>query len=101
MIDIGVTSFKLEGRMRSVYYTSTLILVYRKLIDMYLNNNINEEYINNAKKILYRVANREVAPQFFNKEAGKDEQYYKSRQEDSNQDFLGIVLDYDEEKWLL
>ena len=28
----------------------------------------------------------------------KDEQYYKNRQEDSNQDFLGIVLDYDEEK---
>ncbi len=97
MIDIGVTSFKLEGRMRSVYYTSTLILVYRRLIDMYLNNNVNEEYIDNAKKILYRVANREVAPQFFNKEAGKDEQYYKSRQEDSNQDFLGIVLDYDED----
>lgn len=98
MIEIGVASFKLEGRMRSVYYTSSIISVYRKLIDMYLSGNVDYEYVKNARKILYRVANREVAPQFFNKMPSKDEQYYKNRQEDSNQDFLGIVLDYDEEK---
>lgn len=98
MIEIGVASFKLEGRMRSVYYTSSIISVYRKLIDMYLSGNVDYEYVKNARKILYRVANREVAPQFFNKMPSKDEQYYKNRREDSNQDFLGIVLDYDEEK---
>lgn len=97
MIKIGVSSFKLEGRMRSIYYVATIVLVYRKLIDMYSNNNINKEYINRAKKILYRCANRDVAPQFFNKKPGFKEQYYtEKRQEDSNQDFLGIVLDYDE-----
>lgn len=98
MMDIGVSSFKLEGRMRSVYYIATIVSVYRRLIDMYSIGLVDDEYINRAKKILYRCANRDVAAQFFNKKPGEEEQYYKERQEDSNQDFLGIVLDYDENK---
>lgn len=98
MMDIGVSSFKLEGRMRSVYYIATIVSVYRNLIDMFSNNLYDETYINRAKRILYRCANRDVAPQFFDKKPGENEQYYGNRQEDSNQDFLGIVLDYDEEK---
>lgn len=96
MMDIGVTSFKLEGRMRSVYYVATVVSVYRKLIDMYGNNNHDDAYITSATKILYRCANRDVAPQFFNKFPGKEEQYYRGRKEDSNQDFLGVVVGYDE-----
>lgn len=97
MIDIGISSFKLEGRMRSVYYVSTLVRVYRKLIDLYCTNTLNDAYINKAIKILYRCANREVAAQFFNKMPDYNEQYYSNkRQEDSNQDFLGVVLKYDE-----
>lgn len=97
MIDIGISSFKLEGRMRSVYYISTLVRVYRKLVDLYCTNNLNDSYINKAIKILYRCANREVAPQFFNKMPDYKEQYYSNkRQEDSNQDFLGVVLNYDD-----
>ena len=101
LIDIGVSSLKLEGRMRSIYYIATIVSVYRKLIDMYCNNSYDEAYVNKAIKILYRCANRDVAPQFFNKKPGKEEQYYNERQEDSNQDFLGIVLDYDRENKLL
>ena len=96
MIEIGVNSFKLEGRMRSIYYIATILSVYRKIIDMYSNNEINEAYIKRAKKILYRCANRDVASQFFLNKPGESEQYYNERQEDSNQDFLGVVLDYDE-----
>ncbi len=96
MIDLGISSFKLEGRMRSVYYIATLVSVYRKLIDMYCNNSYDEAYIKKATKILYRCANRDVAPQFFNKFPGEKEQYYSGRQEDSNQDFLGIIIGYDE-----
>lgn len=98
MIDIGVSSFKLEGRMRSIYYIATIVSVYRKLIDMYVNKRIDNAYIMKATKILYRCANRDVAPQFFDKMPGKNEQYYKKRKEDSNQDFLGVILGYDEEE---
>lgn len=94
MIKMGVSSFKLEGRMRSIYYVSTIISVYRKLIDMYSKNIEDDAYIIKAKKILYRCANRDSVDQFFNGKPGVNEQYYMKRQEDSNQDFLGIILEY-------
>lgn len=95
MIDIGVKSFKLEGRMRSIYYIATVVSTYRRLIDMYLSGKIDDKYVKRAIKILYRCCNRSVAPQFYAQEAGKNEQYYIGRQEDSNQDFLGVVIWYD------
>ncbi len=94
MIDCGVNSFKIEGRMRSIYYVSTVILIYRRLIDKMLNNTLTKEYENYARNILNRVANRDSTPQFFDKLPGVDEQYYLGREELSNQDFLGLVLDY-------
>lgn len=94
MIDAGVNSFKIEGRMRSIYYVSTVILIYRRLIDKILNNTLTPEYSTYALNILNRVANRESTPQFFDKLPGVDEQYYLGRCEYSNQDFLGLVIDY-------
>lgn len=93
MINNGVNSFKIEGRMRSIYYVSTVILIYRRIIDKILNNTLDDEYKEYALKVLNRVANRESAPQFYDKLPGVDEQYYLGRDEASNQDFLGLVLD--------
>lgn len=93
MIDVGVNSFKIEGRMRSIYYIATVISSYRKIIDYTVNGTINEEILNYYLKILNRCANRESAPQFFNAFPTYKDQYYNGNKEISNQDFLGIVLD--------
>ena len=93
MIDVGVNSFKIEGRMRSIYYIATVISSYRKIIDCTMNGTINEETLNYYLKILNRCANRESAPQFFNAFPTYKDQYYNGNKEISNQDFLGIVLD--------
>ena len=98
MIDIGISSLKVEGRMRSDYYIATVISTYRQAIDDYYNNELTDEKIEYYSKILNRVANRESTSQFFDKFPGVNEQYFLGRQEVSNQDFLGIVLDYDKEK---
>ncbi|MBQ8659682.1 MAG: U32 family peptidase [Bacilli bacterium] len=95
MINVGVNSFKVEGRMRSVYYIATVIYVYRHLIDMIVNNTITDAYTNYYLDILNRCANRDSVPQFFNGLPGKDEQYFLGRDEISNKDFLGIVNSYD------
>ena len=95
MIDIGITSLKVEGRMRSDYYIATVISTYRQAIDDYYNGTLTDEKIEQYSKILNRVANRESTSQFFDKFPGVDEQYFLGRQEVSNQDFLGIVMDYD------
>lgn len=96
MIELGITSLKVEGRMRSFYYIATVISTYREAIDDYYNNNLTKEKIKYYTKILNRVANRESTDQFFNQETSSREQYYSERQEESNQDFLGIVLNYNE-----
>lgn len=98
MIDAGVNSFKVEGRMRGIYYIATVILTYRKIINKIRENNLKQSDINYYLDILNRCANRESAPQFLNKLPTEEEQYFLGRQELSNQDFLGLVLSYDEEK---
>lgn len=97
MIAAGVNSFKVEGRMRSIYYIATVIKTYREIIDKVLNNTLNDAYIKYYQDILNRCANRDSAPQFFNSKPSEKEQYYLGREEISNQDFLGLVLDYDKE----
>lgn len=96
MIDIGVNSFKVEGRMRSVYYIATVIDVYRRLIDKVVNNTLTDAYTKYSLSILNRCANRDSTDQFFNGLPGKNEQYFLGRDEVSNKDFLGIVQSYDE-----
>lgn len=96
MINIGVDSFKIEGRMRSVYYIATIVDTYRKIIDSYCNDPDNYEYNKDYERVLRNCANRDSLAQFYNNKNDKDCQYYNGREEVSNQDFLGIVLDYDE-----
>lgn len=97
MINIGVNSFKIEGRMRSIYYIATVILIYRRLIDKIRNNSLTDAYTSYCLNVLNRCANRESTPQFFEKLPTQEEQYFLGREEISNQDFLGIVLDYQDE----
>ena len=97
MIDIGISSLKVEGRMRSIYYIATVINTYRRAIDDYYDGKLNQEKIDYYLKVLGRVANRDSCCQFFNKFPGVDEQYFLGREEISNQDYLGIVNSYDGE----
>ena len=94
---MGVKSFKIEGRMRSIYYIATVILSYRKMIDAANNNTLTKSDEKYYLKVLNRCANRESTPQFFDKLPGVNEEYWQGRTEVSNQDFLGLVLDYDDE----
>lgn len=97
LIEIGVKSLKVEGRMRSLYYLATVIGTYREIIDRYYNNTLTEDIMKVLEYRLSRVANREVSTQFFLKEADYTDQYYSGRQELSNQDYLGLITGYDEE----
>ncbi len=94
MINVGVNSFKVEGRMRSIYYIATVLLSYRRIIDKQLSNTLTKEDINYYQNILNRCANRESTSHFFKGLPTVKEQYYTDHGiEPSNQDFLGIVLD--------
>lgn len=94
LIDMGVTSLKIEGRMRSIYYIATIVNIYRHAIDEYCNNPTTYEYNKEYERILRRCANRDSVPQFFNGVNDETCSYYNGREEISNQDFLGEVLEY-------
>lgn len=94
LIEIGVTSLKVEGRMRSIYYLATVIGTYRNIIDDYYDNCLTAEKMRIYQARLDRVANRETSTHFFLKEADYTDQYYGGRSEISNQDYLGQVITY-------
>lgn len=57
LLDIGVTSLKIEGRMKSSSYVYTVVKLYRLAIDSYYKNNniyIDEKELYNLKKIFNR-----------------------------------------------
>lgn len=95
MINLGIRSFKIEGRMRSIYYIATVVSTYRKVIDNYFNNEDEYHYDKNLERILNNVANRDAISQFYDGNYTKDTQYYNGRAEMSNQEFVGMVKDYD------
>lgn len=97
LIDIGVKSLKVEGRMRSLYYLATVIGTYREIIDRYYAKTLTKEVMKELEYRLSRVANREVSTHYFLKEADYTDQYYSGRQELSNQDYLGLINGYDKE----
>ena len=96
LIEIGVRSFKVEGRMRSLYYLAVVIGTYRELIDRIYDHSLTEEDMKVFQERLDRVANRETSTHYFMKEADYTDQYYSGRSELSNQDYLGQVISYED-----
>lgn len=101
MIDIGVNSFKVEGRMRSIYYIATIMYEYSMLFKKIKRNKLTNSDILYSNAIINRCANRESVPQFYQGLPSENEQYYLGREEVSNQDFLGIVLEQDSNNKIL
>ena len=101
LIELGVRSLKVEGRMRSLYYLAVVIGTYRQIIDDYYDHTLTEDKMKIYQERLDRVANRETSSHFFLKEANYLDQYYSGRSEVSNQDYLGQVISYDKDSKLL
>ena len=95
LIDIGVTSLKVEGRMRSLYYLATVIGTYREIIDRYYDNTLTRDVLEVLEERLSRVANRAVSTHYLLREADATDQYYTGRNEASNQDYFCLLYTSD------
>ena len=97
MIELGIDSLKIEGRMKSIHYVATVVSVYRKVIDAYCadpdNFVIRKEWLDELDK----CANRDTAPAFFEGVPGYKEQMFGVHSKKTTYDFVGLVLDYDKE----
>lgn len=96
LVDAGIDSLKIEGRMKSIHYVATVVSVYRKVIDAYCadpdNFTIDSEWI----KELAKCANRPTAPAFFENTPGHEEQMFGNHSQKPNANFTGLVIDFDE-----
>ena len=97
IIQMGVDSLKVEGRLKTEYYIASVIGVYRNAIDDYLKN--PEEY--DYKKYLTeleKVKTRALTTFYFNDRNNKDIQDYSGRQYNEEYEFGGKIIEYDQEK---
>lgn len=97
MIELGIDSLKVEGRMKSIHYVATVISVYRKVIDSYCEDSENFKIKREWLEELERCANRPTASAFFEGEPGHEQQMFGVHSKNLEWDFAGFVLDYDED----
>lgn len=97
LISSGVTSFKIEGRVKSSFYVATVVKAYRDAIDAYYVD--NESYTIDEKwfEEISKVSNRDFTTGFFFKKPGPEDHNYKTSSYIRNYDFVGVVKGYDNE----
>lgn len=93
----GIDSLKIEGRMKSIHYVSTVVNVYRKAIDSYLEDPENYELQQEWVDELWKVAQRELATGFFYGAPTENEQLFGERRRLPRYKFVGQVLAYNSE----
>ncbi|WP_442760178.1 peptidase U32 family protein [Enterococcus italicus] len=97
LIENGVDSFKIEGRMKSIHYVSTVANVYKAAVDSYMAD--PEHYVCKQEWIdeLWKVAQRELATGFYYHVPTENEQLFGERRKIPEYKFIGEVMAYDEQ----
>ena len=95
LIETGITSFKIEGRMKSVYYVASVVKAYRQAIDTYFENPSGYKFNPKWMEYLVKPSHRAFTTGFYFDEEVK--QYYGNSSYIRSYEIVGIVKDYDEE----
>ena len=97
LIETGLVSLKIEGRMKSMYYVANIINTYREAIDKYYEEKddykFNEKWMENLRK----SSHRKYTDGFANGKPGPEGQVYESSSYIREYDFIGIVRSFDKE----
>ncbi|MFK4568170.1 U32 family peptidase [Enterococcus sp. UD-01] len=95
LIQNGVDSFKIEGRMKSIHYVSTVANVYKKAVDTYMEDPDNYECKQEWIDELWKVAQRELSTGFYYHVPTEEEQLFGERRKIPQYKFIGEVMAYD------
>lgn len=95
LVENGVDSLKIEGRMKSIHYVSTVANVYRQAVDSYVAD--PEHYYCRQEWIdeLWKVAQRELSTGFYYDVPTENDQLFGARRKIPVYKFIGEVLSYD------
>jgi putative protease len=95
MIESGVDSFKIEGRMKSIHYVATVVNAYRQAIDAYFM--YPEHYALNPlwRDEIHKAANRPLNTGFFYEAPDHEDHIYEPEEKTIGFDFIGLVVGYE------
>ena len=95
IVDSGIKSLKIEGRMKTSYYVASIVRAYRMAIDEYYEKKsawkFNELWLQEIKK----ASHREFTTGFSFEKPKSNEQHYGSSSYVRDYDFVGLVKSYD------
>ena len=100
IIEMGLDSLKIEGRLKTEYYLASIINVYRHAIDDYIANPDNYNYEKYLKE-LEKVKTRGLTTFYFNDRNNKDIQEYTGRQYNEHYEFGAKIVEYNNEKTIV
>lgn len=100
IVEMGVTSLKIEGRLKSEYYVASVVNAYRNAIDDYMQDKDNYDYTKYLKE-LEKVKTRGLTEFFFEDKNNKDFQEYEGKQYNPEYEYGAQVLEYNEDKSII
>lgn len=100
IVEMGIDSLKIEGRLKTEYYLATVINAYRAAIDDYIKNPESYDYKKYLNE-LEKTKTRGLTTFYFNDRNNKDFQEYEGKQYNPNYEFGGIVVGSDGEKTII
>ncbi|HCJ09517.1 MAG TPA: peptidase U32 [Lachnospiraceae bacterium] len=98
LVEAGIDSFKIEGRMKTALYVATVARTYRKAIDDYLES--EEKYKANLsyyKEEIGKCTYRQFTTGFYFGKPGPDEQVYDNNEYVKDYIYIGKVESVDEQ----
>ncbi|WP_234122953.1 peptidase U32 family protein [Clostridium hydrogenum] len=95
LIEAGINSFKIEGRMKSSYYVASVVKAYREAIDTYMEDPDNYKFDPKLMDNLVKPSHRPFTTGFYFDEDMR--QIYESSSYIRNYDIVGVVKNYDKE----
>ena len=91
IIETGVDSLKIEGRMKSSYYAGITTKIYREAIDSYFEGTYSEDKIKEWKNELKNVSHRPYTSGFYLNKPNYNSQNYETSSYIRNYNYVGIV----------
>ncbi len=97
LVEAGVSSLKIEGRMKSVYYVAAVVSAYRKVIDAYYREGKDFHMRPEWRDELEKVSHRPYTTAFAYQLPDHTAQEYEKSQPEQPYDFIGLVMSRDGE----
>ena len=98
LIKAGITSFKIEGRIKGSFYAASVTKAYREAVDLYMKDPSSYQEDPRWQEMLDRTVHREFATGFFYDKPGENAQIFPDKTYHRPAFVVGVVTGYDEEK---